>query len=185
MGQYFAMKTLPEVTPRCVVALTWTLSDTLGQTLDVLEEPVEFLVGGDDLLERIEKALQGHRAGARLDLHLEPTDAFGDYDENKVFLEQRACFPKSLEEGMTFEGLPQGCSADAPHDLLYTVTDVYPDHVVLDGNHPLAGIALRLKLKLVGIRQATADELDRGTAGIGFFRVQPIGSGAASHGQVH
>ena len=49
-----------EVSEQCVVALTWTLKDTLGEVLDVLEAPVEFLVGGDDLLTRIDQALQGH-----------------------------------------------------------------------------------------------------------------------------
>ena len=46
-----------EITPQCVVALTWTLKDTLGETLDKLTDPVEFLVGGGDLLARIEDAL--------------------------------------------------------------------------------------------------------------------------------
>ena len=98
-----------EVTQQCVVALTWTLKDTLGEELDVLDEPVEFLVGGNDLLSRVEQALQGHTVGDRLQLHLEPEDAFGDYDEEKVFLEPRALFPKDLEEGMTIDGhaLPQ------------------------------------------------------------------------------
>lgn len=63
-----------EITQQCVVALTWTLKDTLGEELDVLDEPVEFLVGGDDLLPRIEEALQGHSPGAKLALHLEPED---------------------------------------------------------------------------------------------------------------
>ncbi|MBV8250565.1 MAG: FKBP-type peptidyl-prolyl cis-trans isomerase, partial [Comamonas sp.] len=101
-----------EVTQQCVVALTWTLKDTLGEELDVLDEPVEFLVGGDDLLKRIEEALQGHVVGDKLDLHLEPEEAFGDYDENLIFLEKRELFPEEIEEGMTFEGsaLPKGCS---------------------------------------------------------------------------
>lgn len=169
-----------EVTPQCVVALTWTLKDTLGEELDVLAEPVEFLVGGGDLLARIEEALQGHEPGDRLDLHLEPEDAFGDYDEQLVFLEPRERFPKELEEGMTFEGLPAGSNEQAPKDLLYTVTEIYPDHVVLDGNHPLAGIALRLHLKVEAVREATEEEIGRGTAGTGFFRVQPQAPGGTS-----
>ena len=92
-----------EVTQQCVVALTWTLKDTLGEELDVLDEPVDFLVGGDDLLKRIEEALQGHVAGDKLDLHLEPEEAFGDYDETLIFLEKRELFPAEIEEGMTFE----------------------------------------------------------------------------------
>lgn len=172
-----------EITEQCVVALTWTLKDTLGEELDVLDEPVEFLVGGSDLLARIEEALQGHSVGATLSLHLEPEDAFGDYQEQLLFLEPRALFPEALEEGMTFEGsaLPAGCNPEAPRDAFYTVTEIYPEHVVLDGNHPLAGIALRLHLKVCGVREATVDEVGRGTAGTGFFKVQPETPGGSLH----
>jgi len=167
-----------EVTPQCVVALTWTLKDTLGETLDVLDEPVEFLVGGQDLLGKIEEALQGHEPGDRLDLHLEPEDAFGDYNDQLVFLEPRSRFPQELEEGLTFEGLPEGSNPEAPRDVLYTVTEIYPEHVVLDGNHPLAGIALRLHLKVEAVREATEEEIGSGTLGTGFFQVHPQGSGS-------
>ena len=168
-----------EITDQCVVALTWTLKDTLGETLDVLDEPVEFLVGGQDLLARVEQALQGHTVGSRVQLHLEPEDAFGDYDEEKVFLESRSLFPPDLEEGMTIEGhaLPQGTNPDAPRDMIYTVTELYPEHVVLDGNHPLAGIAIRLHLKIEAVREATEEEIGRGTAGTGFFRIEPMAPG--------
>lgn len=169
-----------QVTPQCVVALTWTLKDTLGDELDVLEEPVEFLVGGNDLLAKIEEALQGHESGDRVDLHLEPEDAFGEYDGELVFLEKRDLFPEQLEEGLTFEGLPPGGNPDAPRDALYTVTEIYPEHVVLDANHPLAGIALRLHLKVEAVREATEEEIGRGTAGTGFFRVQPQAPGGSS-----
>jgi len=160
-----------EITQQCVVALTWTLKDTLGEVLDELKEPVEFVVGGEDLLAKIEEALQGHEAGDRLDLHLEPEEAFGDYNEQLVFLEPRGIFPANLEEGMTFEGLPPGGTALAPRDVLYTVTEIYPEHIVLDGNHPLAGIAIRLHLKVEKVRQATQEEIGRGSAGTGFFRI--------------
>ena len=162
-----------EITQQCVVSLTWTLKDTLGEVLDVLDEPVEFLIGGADLFDKIEEALQGHEVGARVDLHLEPEQAFGDYNEQLVFLEARDLFPPGLEEGMSFEGLPEGCNKDAPRDLLYTVTEIYPEHVVLDGNHPLAGIAIRLSLQVRGVREATEEEVGLGSAGTGFFKVQP------------
>jgi FKBP-type peptidyl-prolyl cis-trans isomerase SlyD len=169
-----------EITQQCVVALTWTLKDSLGEVLDELKEPVEFLVGGEDLFAKIEEALQGHAPGARLDLHLEPQDAFGDYDEQLVFLEPRDLFPAEIEEGMTFEGLPPGTHPEAPRDVLYTVTEIYPEHVVLDGNHPLAGIAIRLLLKVESVREATEEEIGRGSAGTGFFKVQRDG-GATLH----
>jgi len=171
-----------EITEQCVVALTWTLKDTLGEVLDQLTEPVEFLVGGEDLLARIEEALQGHEPGDVLDLHLEPEETFGDYDEQLVFLEKRSLFPAEIGEGMTFEGLPAGTNPEAPRDRLYTVTEVYPEHVVLDGNHPLAGIAIRLHLKVEQVRNATQEEIDRGTAGAGFFKVpRPTPGGGTLH----
>jgi FKBP-type peptidyl-prolyl cis-trans isomerase SlyD len=168
-----------KITPQCVVALTWTLKDTLGEVLDELDEPVEFLLGGDDLLAKIEESLQGHEAGDTLDLHLEPEDAFGDYDENRVFLEARKLFPEELEEGMTFDGaaLPAGCSADIKPELIYTVTEIYPEHVVLDGNHPLAGIAIRLSLKIDSVREASEEEIGQGSMGTGFFKLEPQSPG--------
>jgi FKBP-type peptidyl-prolyl cis-trans isomerase SlyD len=159
------------ITPQCVVALTWTLQDTLGEELDVLADPVEFVVGGSDLLPKIDEALQGHKVGDKLDLHLEPEDAFGDFIDKLIFLEPRKLFPKQIEEGMGFEGLPPGCNPDAPKELLYTITEIYPEHVVLDANHPLAGIAIRLHLKIESIRQATEEEIGTGSAGVGFFKM--------------
>lgn len=168
-----------KITPQCVVSLTWTLKDTLGETLDELDEPVEFLLGGDDLLAKIEEKLQGLEPDAELELHLEPEDAFGDFDDRKLFLEPRAAFPQALEEGMTFEGLPEGCNPEAPRELVYFVSEIYPEHVVLDANHPLAGIALRLQLKVHEVREAYAEEIGQGTMGTGFFRL----GGQASENQ--
>ena len=59
---------------------------------------------------------------------------------------------------------------DAPRTGLYTVAEIYPEHIVLDGNHPLAGIALRLQLKVESVREAT-EEVGRGTAG--WYRLLP------------
>ena len=173
-----------KITPQCVVALTWTLKDTLGEVLDELDEPVEFLLGGDDLLASIQAALQGHVVGDTLDLHLEPDQAFGDYDENLVFLEPRAVFPAELEEGMTFDGvaLPAGSSPDIPKEKIYTATEIYPEHVVLDGNHPLAGIAIRLSLRVESVRQASEAEIGQGSMGIGFFKLEaPTPGGSTLH----
>ncbi len=176
-----------EITNNCVVALTWTLKDTLGEELDVLDEPVDFLVGGDDLFEKIEEALQGHEAGARVELQLEPEQAFGDFNDQLIFLEPRSLFPAEIEEGLTFDGgaLPVGCNPDAPKGALYTVTDIYPEHVVLDGNHLLAGIALRLNLKVEAVRAATEEEISRRSAGTGFFRISPVHETAPGNDLLH
>ena len=58
-----------------------------------------------------------------------------------------------LEPGMQVEGLPEGAvTEDMPRDAIYIVTEVYPEHVVLDGNHPLAGVGLRMHLKVLDVR---------------------------------
>jgi FKBP-type peptidyl-prolyl cis-trans isomerase SlyD len=165
------------ISERCVVSLTWTLKDTLGETLDVLEEPIEFLLGGTDLLTRIEEALQGHEPGDTVDLHLEPEDAFGDYDDRLLFLEPRHLFPDNIEAGMGFEGLPAGCNPAAPKDRLYFISDIYPEHVVMDANHPLAGIALRISIRVHAVREATEAEVGSGSMGTGFFRMDMPAAG--------
>ncbi|RYF70541.1 MAG: peptidylprolyl isomerase [Comamonadaceae bacterium] len=171
-----------EISRQCVVGLTWTLKDTLGETLDVLDEPVEFLIGGGDLFESLEELLQGHEAGDRLQVQIEPEQGFGDFDDQFVFLEPRALFPAGIEEGLTFDGaaLPAGVSPDIPKNAVYTVTELYPEHVVLDGNHPLAGIALRIDLLVRSVREATEEEIGAGTAGTGFFKVQPLTPGSGT-----
>lgn len=160
-----------KITPQCVVSLTWTLKDTLGELLDELDEPTEFLVGGHDLLAKIDEALQDHTVGDVLELHLEPEHAFGDFDDQLLYLEPRTCFPAELEEGMAFEGLPPGCNPAAPADRLYFVSEIYPEHVVMDANHPLAGIALRIALKVHAVREASLEEVGQGTLGTGFFKL--------------
>ena len=168
------------ITTPCVVSLTWKLQDTQGQLIDELPEPVEFFFGGDDLLAKVEEALTDQQAGFSATLHLEPEHAFGDYDPALVFFEARGVFPDAIEVGMQFDGLPPGATTRGlPADAIYNVTEVYPGHVVLDGNHPLAGIALRLDLVVRDVRAATEAETEAGSVGQPVFTVMntaPSGS---------
>ena len=164
----------------CVVSLSWTLSDAQNHEIDSLAEPVEFFYGGSDLLPKVEEALAGQEAGHEAHLHLEPEHAFGEYRSELVCFEPRALFPGQLEVGMHFEGLPPGSQTPGmPADALYVVTEIYPEHVVLDGNHPLAGIALRLHVKVRDVREATEDEIAAGTlgtAGVTVLNTAPPGT---------
>ena len=160
------------ITAPCVVSLTWRLQDIQGNLIDELADPVEFFVGGDDLLAKVEEALLGQEAGFAAQVHIEPEHAFGDYNPDLVFFEARSLFPDAVEVGMQFDGMPEGAvTPDMPTDAIYTVTEVYPGHVVLDGNHPLAGIALRLDLAVRQVREATEEEVEAGSVGEPVFTV--------------
>jgi FKBP-type peptidyl-prolyl cis-trans isomerase SlyD len=158
----------------CVVSLTWRLEDAQGELIDDLNEPMEFFFGGDDLLAKVEEALMGQGPGFEAALFLEPEHAFGDYLSELVFFESAEIFSDAVEEGMQFEGPPPGSQTqDMPPDMLYTVTEVYDTHVVLDGNHPLAGLALNLALKVVDVREATEDEIAQGSVAESIFTLAP------------
>lgn len=158
----------------CVVTLTWTLKDTLNHVIDERLEPTEYFYGGEDLLPKVEEALKEHAVGDELNLHLEPENAFGNYDEQLVFFAERAKLPEPIEVGMQFEGLPTTAVPDAPADVIYTVTEVYETHVVIDGNHPLAGMALRLTVKVIGVRAATESEVERKSVTPDMFEVPDL-----------
>jgi FKBP-type peptidyl-prolyl cis-trans isomerase SlyD len=171
------------ITDPCVVSLLWTLSDAQGQAIDELDEPMEFYFGGDDLLPKLEEALQGQQAGFEAALHLEPEHAFGDYHAELVCFEDRALFPEGIEEGMQFDGLPEGAQTTGmPPDAIYTITEIYSSHVVLDGNHPLAGMALRLDVKVVSVRPATDDERASRSVADDTIALAPL---AAAAGRLH
>lgn len=168
------------ITAPCVVTLSWRLEDTLGNLIDELEEPVDFFYGGEDLLAKVEEAIDGQEVGYHTRMQLEPEHAFGEYDAKFVFFEQRSLFPEGIEVGMRFDALPPGCKSEhIVPGTIYTVTEIYPDHVVLDGNHPLAGIALRLDLTVRDVRAASDAEIERGSVGEMTFRVQTGGANGA------
>jgi FKBP-type peptidyl-prolyl cis-trans isomerase SlyD len=158
-----------------VVSLVWRLEDAQGQLIDELGEPMDFLLGGDDLLAKVETTLIGQTTGFEANLFLEPDQAFGDYHAELVFFETRDIFPPEVSEGMQFEGPPEGSTTpDMPKDAVYTVTEVYDTHVVLDGNHPLAGIALKLSLKVCDVRAATEEEVGQGSVSDSPFGFAPV-----------
>jgi FKBP-type peptidyl-prolyl cis-trans isomerase SlyD len=144
------------ISRNAVVSLDVELSDIWGNLIQKSEEPVQYLHGGyGDIFPAVEAALEGRQENDRIEVRLEPEDAFGDYDEELVLLVSRDRFPDGLEVGMRVEG-----EGDAARDgVLFTVTDMAEDKVVLDGNHPLAGMALKFECTVAGVRPATETEL--------------------------
>lgn len=144
-----------------VVSLDVTLADLWGNTIESSDEPLQYLHGGyGNIFPAAEAALEGKGVRDRVEVRLEPGDAFGDYDENLLRVEARSRFPEALEVGMRFEGDPGG----ADEGRFFTVTDIAEDKVVLDANHPLAGMALKISCTVVGVRPASAAEIENGAA---------------------
>ena len=144
-----------------VVSLDVELSDIWGNLIEHPSAPVLYLHGGyGDIFPLIEAALEGKSVAERIDVRLEPEDAYGDCDENLLLVESMEMFPEGLETGMRIEGEADG-EADG---VIYTVTDIAAGKVVLDGNHPLAGMALRFVATVVDVRPATPAEISEGSA---------------------
>jgi FKBP-type peptidyl-prolyl cis-trans isomerase SlyD len=151
-----------KIAKNTVVAVAYTLSDTQGNMIEESDEPMVYLHGGyHGTFPKIEEVLDGQETGYETQIQLEPEDAFGEYDPELVKIEARESLPDPLEVGMQFEGTPEE-GDDELDSVIYTVTDLAEDKVVLDGNHPLAGMALRFALKVTEVREATQEEIEHG-----------------------
>ncbi len=151
-----------KISKNSVVTLKYKLTDAQGEFIEETDEPVEYLHGGyDGIFPRVEQALEGREPGYKTEMPLEPQDAFGEYDADQVRVEARSKFPEPIEVGMRFEGVPED-EEEEPEIL--TVTDLTDDTVVLDANHPFAGIALRFSLEVIAVRAASEEEIEHGHA---------------------
>jgi len=113
---------------------------------------VTYLHGGyGGLLEALERALEGKAPGESIGLQLEPEQAFGEYDAGLVRVEPAERYGDGIAVGMEIE----------EDSRFYAVTDVAAGKVVLDGNHPLAGMALRFSVEIVAVRSASPEEIER------------------------
>ncbi|MDK9714631.1 MAG: peptidylprolyl isomerase [Sulfuritalea sp.] len=143
-----------------VVTLKYSVKDTEGTSIDEGAAPLVYLHGGyGGIFDRIEEALQGKDVGDSLEVKLEPEDAFGEYDAELVAIESRQLFPENIEVGMQFE---RGSEDGEDDDALFTITDIADDKVVVDGNHPLAGIALLFSCTVAEVRAASPEEVSHG-----------------------
>ena len=148
-----------KIAKNTVVTVHYKLSDAQGNLIEESHEPMVYLHGGyENTLPKIEEALDGKHVGFEIMIQVEPEDAFGEYDANLVKVEPRNRLPTPLELGMQFEGMPDG-GEDGEEALIFTVTDIADDKVVLDGNHPLAGMALRFNLNVSEVRVASDEEI--------------------------
>src|SRR5688572_27219404 len=137
-----------------VVSVRVAMHDAHGVELSAPAE-TSYLHGGyGGLLAGLEQAIEGKAPGETVRVQLEPEDAFGEYDTDLLRLEPAERYGEGIAAGMEVE----------EEGSLYLVTDVADGKVVLDGNHPLAGMALRFILEVLAVRIAKPEEIGRGVS---------------------
>jgi FKBP-type peptidyl-prolyl cis-trans isomerase SlyD len=143
-----------------VVTLAYELRNADGEPFEEDNAELAYLHGGyGGIFPKVEEALEGREVGQEVSITLDPEDAFGEYDADLLRVEARNRFPETLEVGMQFEGVPGGNENEA---MIYTVTDITGDAVVVDANHPYAGERLWFKCAVKGVRPATEEEMQHG-----------------------
>lgn len=148
-----------EIVKNAVVTLECTVRDPDGNVVDDGSNPLVYLHGGyDAIFPLLEEKLHGLKIGEKLNVKLQPDDAFGEYDESLVLVEDRELFPDNVEIGMVFERVGD----DGEDDMVFRVTDIADKKVVVDGNHQLAGMALVFDITVRDVRMATPEELEHG-----------------------
>jgi FKBP-type peptidyl-prolyl cis-trans isomerase SlyD len=150
-----------KISSNAVVSLDVELWDLWGNLIQKSEEPVQYLHGGyGNIFPVVEAALDGKSVKDRAEVRLEPEEAFGDYDENLLRVEPRGKFPEALDIGMRIEARALGEGGEE----IFTVTDIAEGKVVLDANHPFAGMALKFSCVVMDVRPGTLAEIENRSA---------------------
>ncbi|KRW62643.1 FKBP-type peptidyl-prolyl cis-trans isomerase [Pseudomonas sp. TTU2014-080ASC] len=143
------------------VSIDYTLTNDAGEVIDSSEgaAPLVYLHGASNIIRGLEKALEGKQAGDELNVSVEPEEAYGEFSPELVATLNRSMFEgvDELEVGMQFH-------ASAPDGgmQIVTIRELDGDDVIVDGNHPLAGQRLNFKVKVVSVRDASAEEVAHG-----------------------
>ncbi len=149
-----------EVSADRVVTIHYTLKDDGGAVLDSSAggEPLAYIQGHGNLVAGLEKALEGKADGTKLVVDVSPAEGYGIRDEKLIQRVPKRALQGSgeIKKGMQF----QARTDDGMR--LFTVAAIIGDMVTLDGNHPLADQTLHFDVQIVGVREATSEELEHG-----------------------
>jgi FKBP-type peptidyl-prolyl cis-trans isomerase SlyD len=154
---------LQKISNKKVVDLVFTLKSAEGEILDQADsnDPFTYLHGADQVVPGLEAGLEGLKVGDKKAVTVSAAEGYGEVDPSLKIAVSRSQFPKGIEieVGVQFETeTPQG------EALVFTVNAIEGDKVFVDGNHPLAGQSLYFDVEVLGIREATLDELEHGHA---------------------
>lgn len=145
------------ITKDTVVTLKYKVFDSLGRLVEDSKEPMAYLHGGyGNTLPQIEAALDGKAKGFAASLAL-GADAFGQRQENLVQTMPKRDFPPGVKVGGQLRG-----RAEDGTEQVFTVVKIKGDTVILDANHPWAGMALKFQLQVTDVRTALPVEIEHG-----------------------
>lgn len=148
-----------QIEKNTVVSINYELSDSAGKLIEKTDSPISYLHGGyGGIFPMVEEALHNKEIGYSCSVTMPPENTFGEYDADLIRSEPSSVFPDNVAIGMQFEGEAEG----SDEVLIYTVTDIADGQVVVDGNHPFAGMTLNFSCTVTDIRPATDDELAHG-----------------------
>lgn len=149
------------ISDNLVVSMHYKLTDSDGNMLDSSEgsEPLAYLHGAGNIIPGLEKALIGKVQGDSLKVEVKPADGYGEISSDLIQTVEKAAFQDvdAIEVGMAFE-------AQAPDGSIQRieVKEVDGDKITIDANHPLAGVVLHFDVEIVGVREATEEEVSHG-----------------------
>ena len=149
------------ITEQKVVSIHYKVADAANdEIIDTSEggEPMTYLHGAQNIIPGLEKALEGKVAGDEVVVTVEPSDAYGEYSEDRVQEVPIEAFEdlENLKPGM----IVTARSGDGQIDLI--VTEVGESTVTVDANHPLAGKSLAFEVRVESVRDASEDEIAHG-----------------------
>lgn len=157
---YFYIGEFMQIIKNKVAILDYTLKDDEGEIIDESQNgEFAYLHGAQNIIPGLEGALEGKQAGDKVSVSIEPADAYGEKDPDRIQVVPREMFEAGtdIQQGMEFH-------AQSPDGqmMIISVVEVNGDEITIDGNHALAGMSLHFDVDVVDVREATAEEMEHG-----------------------
>ena len=142
-----------------VVSFTYTILEEGGTILEQSDLPINYVHGGKhDLFEKIEQELEGCVENDVVQVKLTPEEGFGPYDPSLTYTDDLENVPEEFRR----IGAEVEMMNDQGDSRKFKVTQIENGKLTVDGNHPMAGKQIIFNIKVVGIRDATSDEVSHG-----------------------
>jgi FKBP-type peptidyl-prolyl cis-trans isomerase SlyD len=142
-----------------VVAFTYSIQDETGEVLEQSDIPISYVHGGKhDMFEKVEAAMEGCVVGDIVEVLLTSEEGFGAHDESLTYTDDIENVPPEFRR----VGAEVEMMNDQGDARKFIVSRIENGKLTVDGNHPMAGKTITFHIKVVDIRDATAEEIRNG-----------------------